>query len=124
MKEHQKVNEHIQRAKEMGILDPKDVSDGYHTFQELYDHRIALFLALCRTINYEADVWRSKLHSDGSMFDGCFVVGIETKPGRQITYHLPIKRWGDTEFIREYEKAPCVYDGHTPQDVLERLKNL
>lgn len=32
---------------------PKDageVSDGYHTFNELYDHRIKLFITLCRVI--------------------------------------------------------------------------
>lgn len=24
-----------------------EVSDGYHTFDELYEHRVALFIALC-----------------------------------------------------------------------------
>ena len=25
-----------------------EASDGYHTFEELYDHRITLFIALCK----------------------------------------------------------------------------
>lgn len=46
------------------------VSDGYHTFKELYAHRVALFIALCNTlIEHESDVlvdrvWKSKFHSD------------------------------------------------------------
>jgi len=39
-------------------------SDGYHTFDELYDHRITLFIALCRFVDNRVfiggEVWRSK----------------------------------------------------------------
>lgn len=102
------------------------VSDGYHTFDELYEHRIILYLAFCRKM-YEQlpfnEVWRSKLHSDGTIFDGWFVLGIYDKPGKQITYHLPIKYWSDTEFAETLDQAP-VFDGHTSADVLERLKKL
>lgn len=27
-------------------------SDGFHTFEELYDHRITLFIALCHNLNF------------------------------------------------------------------------
>lgn len=27
------------------------LSDGYHTFKELYIHRVVLFVALCNTLN-------------------------------------------------------------------------
>ncbi len=27
------------------------VTDGYHSFKELYDHRVVLFIALCNTLN-------------------------------------------------------------------------
>lgn len=106
-----------------------DASDGYHTFTELYDHRIELFIALGRKIvdygNHRAaaDVWRSKKHSDGTMFDGWFVMGIGFIAGEQITYHLPTSRWEDTGFCKTLEAAP-EWDGHTPQDVIERLKSL
>lgn len=104
-----------------------EISDGYHTFNELYDHRITLFIALCR-IFWEREeffgcVWRSKLHSDGSKLDGWFILGIKKEKGDQITYHLPLDRWDETEFAQDLEKAP-EFDGHSATDVLERLKHL
>lgn len=107
------------------------ISDGYHTFGELYDHRITLWIALCRElrgnlaypVGAKAKVWRSKLHSDGSRFDGWFVLGIGKQPGEQITYHLPMSRWDETDFAYTLERAP-EFDGHTSADVLERLKSL
>lgn len=108
--------------------DKGKISDGYHTFDELYDHRITLWIALCRTQNafhHRCDdlVWRSRLHSDGSVFEGWFVLGMHYDAGNQITYHLPMARWGECEFARELEKAP-EFDGHTSADVLERIKAL
>lgn len=116
--------------------DDMQVSDGYHTMDELYDHRIALFIALAKaqdsiSMEYSASqdgresVWRSKNHSDGEpAFGGTwFVLGIGKKKGEQITYHLPIERWEETGFAETLEKAP-EFDGHTSADVLNRLKNL
>jgi len=100
--------------------------DGYHTFAELYAHRFALYLSLCARINASSPpghVWRSKLHSDGSKLDGWFVLGIGVEPGKQITYHLPLERWSDADFLGqdgERELAPT-FDGHTGADVIERL---
>lgn len=99
-----------------------EISDGYHTFDELYDHRITLYIALCRKIR-DADVWRSKLHSDGSNYEGWFILGINKFEGNQITYHIPLERWIETDFAETLEQAP-EFDGHTSQDVLERIKNL
>jgi hypothetical protein len=115
----------------------KCTCDGYHTFDELYEHRITLFIALCRmyfryywqVVECSAedgaydDVWRSKLHSDGSSYKGWFILGINQDKGKQITYHLPIKKWKETNFAKTLEKAPK-FDGHTPEKVLKRLKNL
>jgi hypothetical protein len=67
-------------------------------------------------------VWKSKLHADGTMFDGWFIAGIGKAMGEQITYHLPLKYWDECEG-KELEHAP-EWDGHTPAEVLERLKNL
>lgn len=104
-----------------------DVSDGYHTFAELYDHRIALFIALCARIDAVSPtghVWRSKLHSDGTGFDGWFIMGIGTEPGEQITYHLPMSAWPATDWLgTEFARAP-EFDGHTSADVLERIRRL
>lgn len=110
-----------------------DVSDGYHTIEQLYDHRITLFIALCRNFDLlqetdlhphgYLDVWRSKTHHDGSSWDGWFIMGIGKEKGEQISYHIPLSRWDETDFAETLEMAPP-WDGHTSQDVLERLKNL
>ena len=108
-----------------------EVSDGYHTFDELYEHRVVLWIALCKILyadpqyqtGQKADVWRSKLHSDGTSFDGWFIMGIGRNKGEQITYHLPISKWEDTNFAETRDKAP-EFDGHTSADVLERIKAL
>ena len=109
-----------------------DASDGYHTFDELYDHRITLYIALCKHKHdlYAIEnpgkhkVWRSKKHSDGSVWDGWFILGIGTEKGKQITYQLPLERWEETNhFAEDLEQAP-EWDGHTPADVLERIKAL
>lgn len=106
-------------------VDKGEISDGYHTFNELYDHRITLYLALCRALQDrgKAQIWRSSTHSNGSAMDGWFILGIGTQPGRQITYHLPMERWGEADFAPTLDRAP-VWDGHTSADVLERLKTL
>lgn len=62
------------------------VSDGYHTFKQLYEHRVALFVALCNMMcdrntywndnigvleTYSKDEypWKSMFHYDGTMYD-------------------------------------------------------
>lgn len=110
--------------------------DGYHTFDELYEHRIELFIALCKITQRWSDEdqrgalqdfdnpWRSKLHSDGSFLKGWFIMGIGNKePGKQITYHLPLSRWDDVDFAETLEKAP-EFDGHTSDDVINRLRDI
>lgn len=51
------------------------------------------------------------------------MLGIGSEKGAQITYHIPIERWSETEFARELAVAP-EYDGHSSDDVIERLKKL
>lgn len=104
------------------------VSDGYHTFWELYKHRYALLLALCSQIqdNQENEpyflILRSKKHYDNSEIEGWFIIQIET-PKWQISYHLPNEYWDKASFIFERPKA-AEWDGHTSDDVIERLLNL
>jgi hypothetical protein len=110
-----------------------DISDGYHTFDELYEHRVVLYIAFCKSIQrfrYHGDkrnhygdeliVWKSLLHSDGKGFTGWFIMGVGKEKGQQITYHLPLRFWNDCEFAETINKAP-EWDGHTSSDVLERL---
>lgn len=112
---------------DLGSNDRGQISDGYHTFDELYDHRITLFIALCYELfihhnlpNATNKPWKSKLHSDGTSWDGWFIAGINKKPGEQISYHIPIERWDELK-AEELDRAP-EWDGHTPADVIERIK--
>ena len=65
---------------------PGEMSDGYHTFDELYEHRNWLFL--CLAAEYRWISWFSQLHEDGTSLDGWFIAGIEFTRG-PITYHIP-----------------------------------
>lgn len=118
-----KMAQEIHRVVTEGLKVTGQTSDGYHTFDELYDHRIELWMALCRNLG-EYQPWMSTHHSDGTTMAGWFVLGIRASPGRQITYHLPIHKWAECqEFAIIKDKAPA-FDGHTSADVLQRLKTL
>lgn len=114
MKTEEAINELIKSTK----ADTNKISNGYHTFEELYDHRIAIWIRLLNTVPLNA--WRSKLHSDGTSWDGWFICGLNTKKGRQMSYHLPIKMWSYLDGIVTLDKAP-EFDGHKPEDVIDRL---
>lgn len=98
-----------------------EISDGYHTFNELYEHRHALFLALLSKSFTTAQTWMSIEHSDGTSMEGWFIAGIELPEG-QISYHLPDRLWSAClrTKARVCLKAPA-WDGHTSQDVITRL---
>jgi len=58
-------------------MDTGKISDGYHTFDELYDHRITLWIALCRLsalhaatgpVPDENPTWRAVPDQDNEMF--------------------------------------------------------
>lgn len=104
-----------------------EVSDGYHTMHELYEHRMALNVALFNFIhiyqNYPQGprVLKSKLHDDGTMFEGYFIVAYNFH--FQISYHYDLKYW-DLFKIPEVERVPWKYDDHMSKDVIERLLKL
>ena len=100
-------------SKTFKIVD-NDISDGYHTFDELYDHRCLLYVHLC-LLNHNLCAWRPD-------FEGWFCLYFNSLAG-QISYHVPNKYLplieplivrNDTEF----------YDGHTSANVVDRLKTL
>lgn len=99
-----------------------DVSDGYHTFNELYHHRAVLFAALCNL--YPDYAWKSKQHDDPNfpMYDGMFICGINTPDG-QATYHYDIDPYWDMFDVPELPRAPK-FDGHTPAMAIERIRSL
>lgn len=97
------------------------VSDGYHTFDELYEHRCVLFLSLVSQA--PALSWFSATHNDGTAFDGWFIIGMTLPDLGDITYHLPMNMWEAAIHTgaEELEKGKK-WDGHTSEEVLERMK--
>ncbi|NJN34130.1 MAG: hypothetical protein HC817_07660 [Saprospiraceae bacterium] len=118
---HNDINELIKAQN----IDTNFVSDGFHTFGELYEHRITLFLVLLKQLvkqdSFPLPIWKSMKHDDGVEWRGWFIVGVGEQAGEQISYHLPISKWAECDFIPERERAPQ-WDGHSSADVLERLK--
>jgi hypothetical protein len=104
--------------------DLSQLSDGYHTFAELYEHRHALCLALMRAIPRHC--WFSLRHADGERCFGgndWFIVGIEPPGGNSVTYHLPAKLYSAARATGAVElKKGRPWDGHTASDVVLRLK--
>lgn len=97
-----------------------ETSDGYHTFNELYHHRAVLFSVIVKAFHDKA--WKSKQHNDGTMYDGMFIVGIDTPDG-QATYHYDIDPYWDMFECHELARAPK-WDGHTPAQAIERIGKL
>ncbi|MGO5352373.1 WDGH domain-containing protein [Faecalicoccus sp. LCP19S3_E3] len=96
-----------------------DLSDGYHTYNELYHHRAVLFSVI---VNQNKDIaWKSKKHHDGTMYDGMFIVGIDTPQG-QYSYHYDIEPYWNMFDCKELDNAP-VWDGHEPKDI-DRLRSI
>lgn len=94
-----------------------ETSDGWHTFNELYHHRALLFSVIVR--NYPELCWKSKKHHAGDMYEGMFIVGINTPDG-QASYHYDIEPYWDVFECEELEFAP-EWDGHTPAQAIERI---
>lgn len=101
-------------------VDMGEVSDGYHTFNELYAHRVRLFSSLMHA--YPGLAWWSRKHSDGEEWEGWVIAGISTPEG-EITYHLPVE---EIEFLPEGTELEFgkEWDGHEASDVLDRLLSL
>ena len=106
-------------------LDTNKISDGYHTFEELYEFRkvfnATLFNEWSKQGKYSTH--KSWKHNDGEdCFGGGWFIVVAKLPDGQISNHYEAKDW-ELFKILETEKAIYPFDGHTPQDVLQRLKN-
>lgn len=121
----------LKQAKEMEIEQSaitENTSDGYHTFKELYEFRkvynAALFNQWAKFDIPYYDVHKSWKHHDGEFcFGGGWFIVVAILPSGQISNHYAAEDW-DLFKIPIAEKAKYPFDGHTPQDVIERLKNL
>ncbi len=112
-------NNTIIRVPENGV---ENVSDGFHTFKDLYYQRAILFATIVNT--HKEISWKSYKHSDGNYCFNkngeWFIVGIDT-PAGPYTYHFE-KRYWNLFKCEEYETA-IEWDGHTSDDVF-RLTSL
>ena len=104
-------------------VDMGEVSDGYHTFNELYEYRMlynaALFNEFAKQGRY--DVHKSRKHSDGEYPFGdsnWFIVMAELPTG-QISNHYEMKDWD--KFQIPEKPLANEWDEHSPRDVAERL---
>jgi len=97
---------------EVYVTDDGKISDGYHTFEELYHHRAILFSVICNT--YKEKAWKSWKHADGTMYDDYFIVGVDTPEG-SYTYHYHKDYWNIFK-VKILENAP-EWDGHKPSDI-------
>jgi len=104
----------------------KDVSDGYHTFRELYAFRMAYNVLLFNewALQGKHCVHKSKRHSDGELcFDGEHFVVVALLPSGQVTNHYKLEHW-DKFKVDEFHMPLVEFDGHSSADVLDRLNSL
>lgn len=101
-----------------------DTSDGFHTFNELYEFRMLynahLFNEWGRHKTYP--VLKSKRHADGQLcFGGGWFIVMAQLPSGQISNHYENKYWNLFD-ITAFDVPPWEFDGHTAQDVAKRLR--
>lgn len=121
----------LELEKEINLEDIKDmgnVSDGYHTFNELYYYRMLYNAAFLNELGWYEDnstfynIYKSRRHHDGEYcFDGKYFIVSFNTPDGPVTNHYEIKYW-DYFNIPEKDIAD-EWDGHMPQIAAERLKN-
>jgi len=117
------ITSHTKAIREEGVTE--NTSDGYHTFKELYEFRkvynAILFNEWAKQDKYQ--VHKSKKHSDGEdCFGGGWFVVVATLPSGDISNHYELKDWD--LFQCEEREIAKEWDGHTSQDVLNRLQAL
>ena len=108
-------------CKVANVKDIGELSDGFHTFNALYEQRMILFAALVRA--HKDKAWKSYRHEDGELCfgGGWFIVGIDTPEGC-YTYHYENKDWDMFDCI-DLPRAKH-WDGHTEADAETRLMSL
>ena len=104
----------VKQCKSIGY--GRKISDGFHTLEELYEHRTVLLAVVVNLL--PSCFFKSRKHEDGSMFPGYFIV-MGTLCSGQISYHCEERYWdlfkcGETEFAAKW-------DGHSSDDVLDRI---
>ena len=131
----EKINKLIASEKN---LETGSITDGYHTFDELYEFRLVYNALLFNkwaenkvvvgNTTYRGKneylVHKSMKHNDGEYcFGGGWFIVSAMLPSGQISNHYKMKDW-DLFRVPVEEKALFEFDNHTSQDVLKRLKHM
>lgn len=120
MNKVEEINDLIQTSN----IETNKISDGIHTFGELYEHRAVLTAALFTEWHNSGDieVFKSLRHYDGELcFGGGWFIVVALLPTGQIYYHYPEVLWNLFQ-ITPVDKSYVEFDGHTSSDVIQRLK--
>lgn len=124
-------------------VETDEISDGYHTFGDLYEFRkvynAALFNEWAKQTSVNPkwsseddqpvvlpkyNVHKSWKHHDGELcFGGGWFIVVAVLPSGQISNHYKAEDW-ELFQVPFYEKALFEFDGHTPEDVIVRIKAL
>lgn len=105
--------------KQVTSEDKGEISDGYHTFNELCYYCMLYNAAFFNSLPKEL-VHKSKKHHDGEeCFGGGWFVVMANLPTGQISNHYELKDW-ELFQIPEKEVAD-EWDGHTPKEAAERI---
>lgn len=103
--------------------DKGKISDGYHTFDDLYEHRHALFLYILKHGNYRAAEAQLNHYAGWDLIKLCLAA-----TGEQISYHLPkrLRRFWKPHVpiwtLNDPVAPELLWDGHTSKQVVLRLK--
>jgi hypothetical protein len=99
-----------------------EMSDGFHTHNDLYAHRRMLTLhAVHAWLAAGYKVVKSRKHSDGELCfgGGWFIIVAMLPMSTQVSYHYQEEHW-DLFDIPEVDTPP-EYDGHSAEEVVTRL---
>lgn len=100
-----------------------NISDGYHTFNELYRYRMLYNAAFFNELaKGDIKVCKSHKHYDGEeCFGGGWFIVMAELPTGQISNHYENRYW-ELFDIPRLDKA-WEWDGHTSEEALRRLEN-
>lgn len=99
--------------------DTRQISDGFHTFDELYRYRM-LYHAMWAN-HTTVPIVKSWRHCDGELcFGGGWFIVVAELPTGQISNHYKEDFW-DLFDVPEVD-IPFKYDGHTPEEAADRME--
>lgn len=109
----------LQRLKNL-FLPEGQISDGFHTFDELYHYRMLYNAAFFNSLEGKYEVHKSYRHADGELcFGGGWFIVMANLPTGQVSNHYRAEEWNLFD-VPERWKAD-EWDGYTPVEAANRL---